>query len=72
MSSFVAEPVPQSIEAELAEYLNRMMISIQIVIERSDKIDIVTTVSGVHQRLHEGGFVNVYTASGSQMDGLWG
>ena len=72
MSSFVAEPVPQSVDGELAEYLNRMMVSLQIGIERSDKIAIVTTVAGVPEKLYEGGFVNVYTQSGSPMNGLWG
>jgi hypothetical protein len=72
VSSFVAEPVPQSVESELAEYLNRMMVSLQIGIERSDKVAIVTTVTGIPDKLYEGGFVNVYAASGSPMNGLWG
>ena len=72
MSNFVAEPVPQSVDSELSEYLNRMMVSLQIGLERADSVAIVTTVTGVPERLYEGGFVNVYTAPGSPSNGLWG
>ena len=80
MSAFVAEPVPTSLDAELAEYLNRMLTAVQLGIETAGAVAIVSETPDAPNGdtpLVAGAFLNVNQPRGLDgtdysRNGLWG